>query len=194
MKKLLTRILIITLAFIPSMSLAVTLKGGIEKVWTVDSAREEVFKDLKEWVDLSQYAPIDPKFKENRKLINKNKLETKNRHITVFSDGWYAIRYYNNMTESYYYTPEGNLRVVEYSYYAKNVYTMDDISKYSVDELFPSKDYQHQYPSGKMMRIRISPKYMDEYCFKPDGELIQHCINDKCYDTDNKLIYIRESE
>lgn len=194
MKKVFINILITTLLFIPSVSQAMTLKGGVEKVWTVDSAREEAFNGIKDWVDLSKYQPTDPKFRENKKLIDKDKLETKDRHITVFSDGWYAVRYYNNMTESYYYNTDGALRVVEYSYYAKDVYTMADINKYSPEELFPSKDYQHQYPSGKIIRIRISPKYMDEYCFKPNGELVEHCVDDKCYDANNNLIMTRESE
>lgn len=194
MKKLFTCLILIICIFIPCISFAKTLKGGIEKIWTIESAKEEVFKDAKSWIDLSKYPSIDPNFNENKDLINKNQLDEKNRHIIVFSDGSYSVRFYNTVTEVYTYDETGRLTDVEFNLYDQNIYTSDDLKKYSDELLYPLKTYKHAYPSGRIICIILSIKENEAYAFLPNGELVQHCIDDKCYDAHGNLIYTRESQ
>ncbi len=195
MKNRVKSIIILTLVIFcistQCISISKTLTGNIEKVWTVDLAREEAFKDAKPWIDLSQYSPTDPEFKENKKLISKNILKDNGKIITAYSDGWYSIKYNNSITESYYYDYEGNLREIDFSIYPYNIYTMDDMVKYPYESLFPIKRYKHIYPGGEISRITIDVKYDKSYSFKPNGELKTYCDGPNCYDSNNQLIMKR---
>ena len=178
----------------PSLSKAETLEGGIEKVWSVDLAREEAFRDAKQWIDLSKYSPTDPNFPENKALINKDQLDNKDRLITTYSDGWYSVKYYNTITESYYYDTQGNLKEVDYSFFAKNIYSIEDAAKYPYESLFPVKRYKHAYPRGKIIGVGIDVKWDENYLFKLNGELKSHCIGGNCYDGNNNIILNRSTE
>jgi hypothetical protein len=180
------------------MSFALTLKGGVDKVWTVDSAKKEAFKDAKQWVDLSPYPSIDPNYNKNKNSINKNQLISKERTITVFSkNGYliaYGIEYENNITENYYYDFKGQLHTVDFTIFPKNIYTLEDSKKYPHESLFPAKVYKHIYPSGKLISVSLMVRETEDYIFEPNGELTAHCIGNNCYDANNNLIYTRESK
>ena len=194
MKKLFIGIILVICVFIPCLSFATTLKGGVEKVWTVESAKEEVFKDAKSYVALSNYPAIDPNFNENKELINKNQLNSKGRKITIYSNDWYGIVYDDMVTEEYHYNAEGKLLAVDFSIPAKNIYTRDDLKKYPKESLYPAKCYKHIYPSGKIASISLIVKEGESYVFKPSGELLGHWIGTKCYDANNNLIMTRGSD
>lgn len=194
MKKILTNILITTLVFVPSLSLAMTLKGAVEKIWTVDSAREEAFKSAKPSIDVSHYPAIDPNFNTNKDLIDKKQFDVMGRHIVLFSDGSYSVRYYNTIAEVYAYDINGNLLDIEFTLYPSNIYTRKDLDKYMDSVQYPLKTYKHSYPSGKIITIILGVSDTEAFAFFPNKEFAQHCIDDKCYDANNNLIYTRESE
>ena len=187
-------ICIILVIFIPCISFATTLKGGVEKVWTVDSARKEVFKNAKTWVDVSHYPATDPNFNTNKDLIDRKQFDGMGRHIILFSTGDYSVRYYNTIAEVYTYDANGNLLDIEYTLYPSNIYTRKDLDKYENEVIYPLKTYKHSYPDGKIMGIILGVSDTEAFAFLPNRELIQHCIGDKCYDANNNLIYTRKSE
>lgn len=191
MKKLFICIILTICVFIPCISLATTLKGGVEKVWTIESAKEEVFKDAKPYVNLSQYPSMDPNYNENKNLINKNQLDSNNRSIEVFSNGDYSVMYNNDITKSYYYNNNGKLQAVDFNLFAKNIYTKYDSEKYSEDELYPMKSYKHEYPNGNIIRVGFYINGDEAYDFEPSGKLTVHWIGTKCYNANGKLIMTR---
>lgn len=191
LKQLFIGLLLTICIFMPSLCKAEVLKGGVEKVWTVELARKEAFKNAKPSIDLSNYPPIDPHFVENKNLIKQNKLKSDGRSIKFFSDGWYSINYDDIFTEDYYYNAEGELQEIGFSIYAKNVYTLEDAKKYSSEELYPLTCYKHSYPSGRIIGIVLDINGDESYIFKPNGELDGHWIGNKYYDEKNQLIMTR---
>lgn len=79
MKKHKILFLLVICLFVQLASSAEMLKDEIEKVWTVDSAREEAFKDLKPVWDLSWTPPIDPNLIENKQAINNHQKKVDNK-------------------------------------------------------------------------------------------------------------------
>ncbi len=194
MKKIIFYTLLIFGILIPQLSQAETLNGSIEKDWSVDSARTEAFRQAKPWVDLSKYPPIDPNLIGNKILISKNQLDSNERHITLFSDGGYSVRYDNAITKGYFYNDEGKLQEVDFTFFTKNIYTKDDMNKYSDDELYPAKSYKHEYPSGKIIGIGFYINGSETYIFRPSGELHVHWIGPKCYDAKGNMVLTRDIE
>lgn len=194
MKNLFIKILILVLFLAPSASFAMTIKGGVEKVWTVALARKEAFKDARSWVDVSHYPAIDKNFNTNKDLIDRKQFDGIGRHIVLFSDGSYSVRYYNTIAEVYSYNSSGRLEDIEFTLYPANIYTRQDLDNYQDMISYPLKTYKHSYPDGKIMAVILGVSNTEAFAFLPNRELIQHCIDDKCYDASNNLIYTRESE
>ena len=81
---------------------------------------------------------------------------------------------------------------IEYIIYAVNIYTKNDIKDYPYNKLlYPSKRYRHAYPTGKIIGVGLSSKYMDDYLFEPTGELRTHCVGKNCYDANNNFLQTR---
>ena len=171
---------------------AETLQGGVEKVWTVDSAREEAFKDAKEYVDLSWASPIDPNLIENKQAINNNQEKIKNRLITTFYNGCYCVKILdeNNYNKAYYYYPSGELAAIDFEKYNTST-NFQDVEQ-GKDLSFPIKTYKHSYPSGQIMSLGITVKENDSYVFKPSGELDVHWVGNCCYDLNGNVVAIRD--
>jgi hypothetical protein len=186
LKKVIIFLLTFYLFFSGSVK-AETLKGGIEKVWTVDSAREEAFKNLKPCLDLSWAPPIDPNLIENKQAMNNHQKKINNRYIIIFNDGFYGIKIEdeNNYDKAYYYFPSGELGAIDFVKY--NVEC--DFENYkSKTSRFPAKVYKHVYPGGRLISVGILINTNETYMFKPSGELYAHWIGDNCYDTKGNII------
>lgn len=193
MKKIFVCLILVTLitSFLSPVH-AETLKTGIEKVWTVDSARQEALKDAKQWIDLSWADPIDPNLIENKKTINNHQNKVKNRIITVFSDGGYVVHINDedNYDKDYCYYPSGKLSAINFDKYDIYVDFKDLKSKKAL--LFPLKTYKHAYQSGKLIGVYISTSESDSYAFLPSGELVFHWIGNTCYDIKGNIVGTRK--
>ena len=193
MKKLFICLILVTFitVFLSTVQ-AETLKAGVEKVWTVDLARQEAFKDAKQWLDLSWAPPIDPDLIENKKAINNHQKTVKNRIINVFSDGHYCITIYDedNYNKAYSYSSSGKLGAIGFDKY--NIYVDFKDLKNKAALLYPKKFYQHDYPSGKLICIALYISEDDQYVFLPSGELVAHWISDTCYDVNGNIIMTRK--
>lgn len=174
---------------------AETLKCEIEKVWAIDSAREEAFKDLKPVLDLSWALPIDPNLIENKQAMNKHQDNVENRVITTFSNGGYGVTIFDddNYNKTYYYWSTGELIAVEfrrYPIYAKDV--QDFLDLYHQGKMLPWKEYKHSYPDGKIMNITLTAK-KESFIFEHSGALQFHWVGDTCYDAQGKVILTRKN-
>ena len=193
MKKLFIGLILVTfISIILSPVQAETLKAGVEKIWTVDSARQEAFKDAKQWLDLSWAPSIDPDLIENKKAINNHQYKVKNRIITVFSDGGYVVQINDedNYDKDYCYSLYGKLSTIDFEKCNINVDFKDLKSKKAL--LFPLKTYKHAYPSGKLIGVYISTSGHDSYGFLPSGELVLHWIGNTCYDVKGNIVGTRK--
>jgi hypothetical protein len=162
------------LLILPVMAERVPLQAGIEKVWSVDMARDEAFKDAKPVVDLTGYPSSDPHYKQHlvARLLKKEKVG--NRIITFFDMGFYSVSEMGS-DRGFYYTPKGDLYAVDFD-------TSED---------FPIKSYKHQYPSGRLMNISITVGPGEDFVFKPNGDLVAHWIGDNCYDAQGRVTMSR---
>lgn len=173
---------------------AETLKCEIEKVWTVDSARKEAFKDLKPVLDLSWAPPIDPNLIENKQALNNRKKKVGNRVITQFGDGSYGIQILDedNYDKEYYYSSSGELNAIDFRIFPTTIYSLQDfLASEQTDSIYPVKIYKHDYPSGKIIIIALKVKKGEDYIFKPAGELQYHWVGNNCYDLNGNIAITR---
>ena len=189
---------IITAAFISGALLCAAAQGQelqplqakIEKAWTVDSAREEAFREAEATIDPSPFPKIDPNLIENRQIVTKGGGKINGRVITVFSSGGYAVQsadaYKYEINTSFFYAENGSIEAVGIEKgikYPKKTY------KYTMtNDYFPTVRN-----SGDLVSVHISVKSDDTYTFSPAGKLLAHWICDKCYNLDGSSCGWRES-
>lgn len=150
------------------------LQGSVTKTWSVDDARKEVFQEAKPKVDVSAYPAIDPNLIENRQAIQAGLKKVGDRILTIFGNGWYAIKPEGGTIVSYY-KPNGRLAHLDFE----------------SDTGYPLKSYQHAYPSGKLMRVGLDVTKDESFLFKPSGELIAHWIGNNGYDAKGQFFTTR---
>jgi len=191
-------LLLIICLFVQLSSTAETLQCGVEKTWNVDSAREETFKNMQPWIDLSWAPSIDPNLIENKQAINNHQDYIKNRSVTQYSDGAYSVWILDNdnYDKSYYYIASGELVAIDFSIFPENIKNLQDfLVSYQKDSIYPIKVYKHAYPSGKIISIDLTvltAKGDEEYMFKPSGELDFHWIGNNGYDVNGRKILTRK--
>lgn len=175
---------------------AETLKCEIEKVWTVDSARKEAFKDLKPVLDLSWAPPIDPNLIENKQAINNHQKKVDNREIILFSDGAYCVTVFDddNYDKVYYYSSAGELIAIDFNIYPMRAKDLQDfLELWGEGKMFPFKVYKHFFPTGEILNITLTTKNNESFMFEPSGKLQYHWRADKCYNEKGNVIMTRNN-
>lgn len=169
--------LIVGLFILSNISInAEMLEGGIQENWSVDKARTEAFRNVPYIKDLSWAPPIDPYYSENMDAKRNNIRHIKNRILTFFSNGNYAIQEKGSIN-TFYFNSDGRLHSVEY----------DSSGPY------PRKNYKYTYEDGKLFTISMDVNPNECFIFRPAGELAYHWVNDKCYTEKGKLYMTRYS-
>ncbi|MGD9582002.1 MAG: hypothetical protein AB7V50_11575 [Vampirovibrionia bacterium] len=169
--------IIISLFFLLNTTVsAQVLEGGIEENWTVNNARKEAFKDVPFVKDLSWAPVVDPYYSENMHAKQQNIKQIKNRIITFFDTGNYAI-HEKGSNNTFYFSDNGQLNAVEYG----------------ASKTFPMKSYKYRYPEGTLFTLSLDINNSECFIFKPNGKLIYHWINNKCYTEAGKLHMTRYS-
>ncbi len=173
MKKLITIIIFcITICTIPANSQIITggIETTVEQAWDEISLSEEKFNPYNIIHNFK-----DPNYRENQAMLLKGVTELKDRKLGKFSDGSYAVIYYNDKKNTYYYSPEGILTHneirsgVEYPYKA---------SKYSID--------------GKLVNKSLKQSEYETFIFTSSGKLLAHWIGENCYDENKNIIMTRK--
>ena len=113
MKKLIFILFFIVLCFLPTY--AKTLKAGIS--YTVEDARIESFTGISTKIDMNAYSKylVDENYAENNKAQKRGKTKFRNRTLTVFSSGVYAIKYRSIDKKYFYYDNLGKLKKIDIS-------------------------------------------------------------------------------
>lgn len=167
------------------------LKMSVNKEVMIESLRQEALKDIELIKNLDQYPSRDPDYVENKIARIQHKNLIKNRSITYFRYGGYAIRILNNtiFNVNFAYTKQGKLEAIIFDSYPIKVMSLNEYFKYSENNtLSPTKQYQYSYPDGNLESISIVINNSDIYAFNPKGELKRYWKDKKCYDPDGNLI------
>jgi len=170
------------------------LKGFIEKKWTIDTARQEAFLNLETTKDLKMYDLIDPNLIENKQAINKNQYRISNRDLTIFDDGYYAVRILEDdlFDKGFLYNSSGKLINVYFEFYPTEIKTYNNLRKFNSKLLYPHKIYCYSYPDGYLIFVSIIINKYNSYEFLPDGTLNAHWVGNKGYDVNGKVFMTRK--
>jgi hypothetical protein len=152
-------------------------RASAVKTWTVDTAREEAFREAKPWVDVSQYSPIDPNLIENRIVRQGGGGTVGNRIVTVFTlNSSYCVQL-RGIYNLFYYNAAGKLLKIEF-------FTSGD---------YPIKSYMHSALNGTLESVGIITDSRNSFAFSPSGELFSHWLDNKCYGVDGSSCGTRYS-
>lgn len=173
MNKLFFILILFCLSFF-SNAFALTINGGIS--YTVDTARIESFSNIQESISFKEYEKFskDENYSKNIELLKRNKKNYKDRYLTSFSTGNYAIRYKTNLDVSYYYDKYGNLICLEF-----------DIGKG-----FPSKRVGYD-SNGHLDTVTLDVSSHEQFVFDANKKLVAHWIGKNCYNEKGELISTR---
>lgn len=113
-------------------------------------------------------------------IVNLNYLyqgvtELKDRKLAKFSDGSYAVQYYDNPLTAWYYSSNGRL----------TAYTKKDTESY------PCKFTKFK-PDGSVINYGIRLSARESRIYSPEGILLAHWVGDKCFDKNNNPIMTRK--
>ena len=171
MKKNFLFLLFISLFF----STGYTLNGGIS--YTVNQAREVSFKNVPYSIDINKYQKylIDKNYVKNKEALNKNKTQYKNRYLSLFSSGFYAVTYKNNTNVSYYYDSNSNLQLIDFI----------------IGNDYPSKRVGYN-SKGILNSVTLDVSANEQFVFNKNKKLIAHWIGKNCYNEQGELIMTRE--
>ena len=170
------------------------LKATVSKIWTVDMARQEAFKNLVPQIDVSQFPAIDPNLIENLQIRSKGGGILGDRVITVFNSGIYSVDEKCSLLSNYYYS---NGKILKIGISSGIAYSTENCS-YS----FPLKEYDYcmglgcaevALPQGSLMDISIRVSLHESFNFRPDGSLLTHWKGGNCYNVDGSSCGTRTS-
>lgn len=150
------------------------ITGGVEV--SVENARNEVFNESPKFINSTDLSvKNDTDFYENKSNLLKGITSLKDRKLGKFSDGTYAVMYYDNPKNTYYYSKTGELLYTEIK--SGNVY--------------PYKAFKYK-SDGTLVNcsLKISPN--EVFIFSVNGKLIAHWIGENCFDENGNVIMTRK--
>lgn len=112
---------------------------------------------------------------ENSNYLLQGITELKDRKLAKFSDGSYAVQYYNEPLFGWYYSSNGKLIS----------YTRKDTANY------PSKFTKFK-PDGSIINSGVRISEQESYIYSSEGKLLAHWLGNKCFDEKNNLIMTRK--
>ena len=173
MKKYL--ILLIVVLCVAQTAIGFTIKGGVS--YTVNEARQIAFDGVAQKIDMSKYKEyfVDKNYEKNQELLKKGKKRYKDRYLTKFSDGDYAISYKDNTIIGFYYDNKGYLEAIDFI----------------EDSDYPQRSFKYDR-NGKLDSIDLVISGDEQYLFEPTGELGAHWIGKNCYNEKGQLVLTRE--
>ena len=167
--------LLIIFVFTVCAAQSVTLSGGVS--YTVNEARQIAFDGVAQKIDMSKYKEyfVDKNFEKNQELLDRGKTRYRDRELTKFSDGAYAISYKDNKSIGFYYDKKGHLELIDFIEYRD----------------YPKRSFKYDR-NGKLDSIALVVSGDEQYLFEPTGELGAHWIGKNCYNEKGQLVLTRE--
>lgn len=165
-------LLITTFLLFGSGVLGQTLSGNVFMEWSPEKAKNAIFQEAKQEIDLRSFLPINPE---------KGLPPSKNKVITTFNDNSYSIHITGQGIDDIqmYYTADGKLEMVAFLVLNSN------------ENPYPMKCFKHTYPSGELISASLSVSQFESYEFLNNRELAGHWVNDKLYDKYGTVIQTR---
>lgn len=112
---------------------------------------------------------------ENLNYLFQGITELKDRKLAKFSDGSYAVHYYDNPFYSFYYSQNGKL--ISYTY--------------KTSQSYPCK-FKKFKPDGSVINTGVRVSEKESFIYSSEGKLLAHWLGNKCFDKNNNLIMTRE--
>ena len=142
-------------------------------VYTVESAREEAFKDVEYEISMEPYKKYmkDPGFIAPGEEGGKPRVKKWGRSVTFFSDGNYSAKYYSRLDVAYYYDKSGNLGALEF----RPIYYR-----------YPYKNKKYDV-SGKFMEIFFNENAHSTFVYDKNKKYLGHWLRNAFYDKDGNI-------
>ena len=118
---------------------------------------------------------LDSNNSENLNYLFQGITELKDRKLAKFSDGSYAVLYYDNPFYSFYYSQNGKL--ISYTYKTSQNYPCN---------------FKKFKPDGSIINTGYRVSEQESFIYSPEGRLLAHWLGNKCFDGNNNLIMTRQ--
>ena len=165
MKRFILTILFLALCFPVSAQI---ITGEVEYNSNYQPEEKLTYEDLKNRF-------FDHNNSENLNYLLQGITELKDRKLGKFSDGSYAVQYYDNPLYSWYYSENG--RLISYTYKTSRNY--------------PCK-FKKYKPDGTIINTGFRPSENESFIYSSDGKLLAHWLGNNCFDKNNNLIMTRK--
>jgi len=143
--------------------------------WTEETARKEVFHNIKRNINITQYSAIDPNFEENQKALREGRTRVADRFITANSEP--SIGYVvskmddgDNVRSTMFYGKDGRLlsvRLFSRQSYPRTAYI------YCVDKE-SCRRKNEVYEPGDLMSVSLHISGREKFYFKQNGRFSGH--------------------
>ena len=117
--------------------------------------------------------------KDNSNNINNilaGNVNLADKKLVSFSDGSYGVHYYSDPMYSWYYSNNGRL-----------------ISFTRKDSLSYPCNVTRYKPDGTVLNKGYRISETESYIYSPQGKLLGHWVNDKCFDEFGNLLMVRKN-
>ena len=143
--------------------------------WTEETARQEVFKDVKRNIDISKYPTNDPYYEEHQKALAEGTQDLGNRFISKNPEppvGYVVSELDRKRTPrvTFFYGDDGHL--VSLRLFSKNRYPRVAYI-YCVNER-DCQDGDLKYKTGEIMSVSLHLSAREAFYFRPDGTCTGH--------------------
>ena len=118
---------------------------------------------------------FDSNNSENLSYLFQGITELKDRKLAKFSDGSYAVLYYDNPYYSFYYSESGKL--ISYTYKSSQSYPCN---------------FKKFKPDGSLINTGYRVSEQESFIYSPEGKLLAHWLGNKCFDGNNNFIMTRQ--
>lgn len=176
MKKILLTILTFLIMLPVS---ALTLQGQAE--FNAELAKEEVFRGITYILDQNTFFSHwhDSNHTSNYNALQQGQNRVGERHLALFSDGTYGLRYANDPFHNYYYDSDGVL------------FKVDVLDK-------PFNEYPHRSVAYNKYGVFKNATYVtskdEQYLYDVNKKLMGHWKNNACYDEKGNVLLLRKYE
>ena len=170
------KFLVISFIFIFSACTnATVITGGVK--YDINRAKNEILSTQPPSTpsQLLRNNIIDTNNSSNKNALLNGITELKDRKLAKFSDGSYAVLYYDNPFYSFYYSESGKL--ISYTY--------------KTSQNYPCK-FKKFKPDGSLINTGYRVSEQESFIYSPEGKLLAHWLGNKCFDGNNNLIMTRQ--
>jgi len=143
--------------------------------WTEETARQEAFKNIQRYIDVSKYPAFDPNVMENQKAIREGRQRVANRFVTPNPEppAGYVVSELN--AKGYpritmFYGTDGHLMSIR-------EFSRSELPRTAYIYCINEKDCKFgnkEYKAGELISVSLHLSGREAFYFTPDGKLSGH--------------------